>query len=141
MIDDHGPMNMPPRWIFLTVAGSPGGPAGSGRRRRRGHLDQVVQRISLDGQGVGQRDRVQDDREPQPSLASTRSRPEAMISSTPVTPWKIAERIDQLVADRCDLAGAEVRVLRLAPGHRAHDRVGERRPEGQDRAHHVQEQE
>ena len=56
-------------------------------------------------------------------------------------PLEDRQRVDEPVADGLDLARAEVRVLRLLPGHRPHDRVGEGRSEGQDRPHDVQEQE
>ena len=67
------PRNIPPRWIFLTVArssggGGPGGVPGGGGVER--HLDQVMQGVALDRQRVGEGDEVQDDPGDQPAARS-----------------------------------------------------------------------
>ena len=110
-------------------------------RRRRGQLDQVMQGVALDRERVGERDEVQDDAGDQPRLLLRLDLAGAMMSRTPGDALEDRQRVDQLVADGLDLARAEVRVLRLLAGHRPHDRVGEGRPERDDRPHDVQEQE
>ena len=71
MMTIRAPRNIPPRWIFLTVAmtsggGGPGGVPGGGGVDVS--LDQMMQGIALDRQGVGDRDQVQDDPGSQPQL-------------------------------------------------------------------------
>src|SRR5436190_6936720 len=112
----------------------------AGRRRRRGQLDEVTEGIALDGQRVGEGDQVQDDAGDQPWLA-LRADPQRPDQQDARDALEDGQRFDEPVADRFGLSRAEVTVLGFLAGHRPHDREGECRPERQDRAHDVQEQE
>ena len=134
---------MPPRWIRFTSAEQLRRWAGRARRRRRRRdLDHPFDVLALDEERVPVRDQVQDDRETEPPV-----RRAGQVDPAHEDHQRAGDR--QGEADRVDETGrdglrdprGEVRVLRLGAAHRPDDREREGRPERDDRAQHVQEQE
>src|SRR3954453_13744555 len=112
----------------------------TGRWRRRCQRDEVVDGVSLDRERVGDRDEVQDDAGDEPRLVLwvDLERDQEQHAGDPLEDRKW---VHKPIADRLDLSGAEVGVLRLLAGLDTHDRKGERGAEREDRPHDVQEQE